>query len=176
MRKKLLHDKVFAFRLLQTCSLFMTGLFGGLVFLGNLMDYDSNFAFVKHVLSMDTVFESNATKWKAITNPFVHHLVYWVLILAEGIFAAVAMLGVLKMFQNLKASGKAFASSKVFAYYAVFLALCIWFFGFVIVGSEWFGMWQSESWNGKETAMNISLVMLATGILLSLDPGEMEHA
>ena len=48
-------------RLLQAFTLFSAGLYGLLVLMGNLMDYDSNYQFVKHVLSMDTdVYKSQA--------------------------------------------------------------------------------------------------------------------
>ena len=43
-------------RLLQAFTLLSTGLFGLFVCMGNLMDYDSNYQFVRHVLSMDTTF------------------------------------------------------------------------------------------------------------------------
>lgn len=32
--------------------------------MGNLRDYDSNYQFVKHVLSMDTTIEGNALMWR----------------------------------------------------------------------------------------------------------------
>ena len=47
-------------RTLQSLTLFLAGLFGLFVFAGNLMDYNSNYQFVQHVLSMDTTFEGNA--------------------------------------------------------------------------------------------------------------------
>ena len=37
-------------RLLQAFTLFSAGLYGLFVLMGNLMDYDSNYQFVKHVL------------------------------------------------------------------------------------------------------------------------------
>jgi predicted small integral membrane protein len=39
-----------------------------LVVFNNLTDYDSNYHFVEHVLSMDTTFPENHGKWRALTS------------------------------------------------------------------------------------------------------------
>ena len=36
---------------------------------GNVSDYDTNFAFIQHVLSMDTIFERSTIRYRAITDP-----------------------------------------------------------------------------------------------------------
>ena len=40
----------------------------------------------------------------------------------------------------------------------------LWFFGFMVVGGEWFQMWQSQTWNGQEAAFRfigcIGLVLI----------------
>ena len=51
-------------------------LFALLVAWNNVVDYGSNFAFVQHVLSMDTTFEGNALMHRAITTPALHHAAY----------------------------------------------------------------------------------------------------
>jgi predicted small integral membrane protein len=44
------------------------------------------------------------------------------------------------------------------------LGFALWFFGFMVVGGEWFQMWQSQSWNGQEAAFRfigcIGLVLI----------------
>lgn len=32
------------------------------------------------------------------------------------------------------------------------LGFTLWFAGFMIVGAEWFQMWQSTTWNGQQAA------------------------
>lgn len=157
-----------AARLLKITVLLFAGLFGLFVFMGNLMDYNSNYQFVHHVLSMDTTFEGNSLMWRAIENPTIHTIAYWLLIIAEGIFSALALFGAYNMFKNLRASGAEFNKSKAFGFYAFMLGFAIWFFGFIVIGSEWFAMWQSSSWNGKETAMDITAVWAGFAILLAL--------
>ncbi len=51
-------------------------LFATVVAFGNITDYGTNFAFVQHVLSMDTIFERSTIRYRAITSPALHHLAY----------------------------------------------------------------------------------------------------
>ncbi|MCM3758710.1 DUF2165 domain-containing protein [Sporosarcina aquimarina] len=163
-----------ALRLLKTATLLLAGLFGFFVFAGNLMDYNSNYEFVHHVLSMDTTFEGNSLMWRAFESTTVHTIAYWGLIIAEGIFSVLAFIGVYKMLINIKAPGRKFNQSKAFGYYAFILGFAIWFFGFVVIGSEWFAMWQSQIWNGKETAMDITSVWIGFAILLALKDEDLD--
>src|SRR5215211_3016118 len=58
-------------------------LFASLVAFGNLTDYNTNFVFVQHVLSMDTVFPFSTITYRAITSPALHHAAYALIIGAE---------------------------------------------------------------------------------------------
>lgn len=163
-------------RMLQTLTLFLAGLYGLFVFAGNLMDYDSNFQFVRHVLSMDTTFEGNALMWRAIDNEVIHHIAYWGIIIAEGTFALLALVGSVKLFARRNADAAGFNQAKAWGYAAYAVGLLIWFFGFIIIGSEWFAMWQSSSWNGKDTAMPIAMLLGTLAVLLALpEPGSADH-
>jgi hypothetical protein len=44
-------------------------LFAGLVTFDNLIDYETNYAFVRHVLSMDTTLPGNALMHRSIASP-----------------------------------------------------------------------------------------------------------
>ncbi len=156
-------------RLLQSLTLLMAGLFGLFVFAGNLMDYDSNFQFVRHVLSMDTTFEGNALMWRAIDSPVIHHIGYIGIIVAEGLFTLLAIVGAVKLFRLRAADSAAYDRARGWGYAAYGLGFIIWFVGFIVVGSEWFAMWQSSSWNGKDTAMGISTLWAGFAVLLALN-------
>lgn len=159
-------------RLLQAFTLFIAGLFGFFVFLGNLMDYDSNYQFVKHVLSMDTTFEGNALMWRAIDAPWVWTAGYVGIIIAEGAFALLAGIGAVLLFMRRHADVLAYDRARAWGYCAYALGLAIWFVGFVVIGSEWFAMWQSDAWNGKDTAMGIVTLWTGFAVLLALnEPG-----
>ncbi|GEK33252.1 DUF2165 family protein [Kurthia sibirica] len=163
-----------ALRYLKIFVVLLAGLFGFFVVLGNLLDYDSNYQFVKHVLSMDTTFEGNKLMWRAITSPNAHMVAYWILILLEVIFTLTALFGAYHMLLNSKQSGLKFNEAKRYGYYAFFLGFIIWFLGFIVIGNEWFAMWQSESWNGKDTAMNIVLLWTVFALLLALKDDDLQ--
>ncbi|NLT26512.1 MAG: DUF2165 domain-containing protein [Microbacteriaceae bacterium] len=156
-------------RLLQSLTLLSAGLFGLLVFAGNLMDYDSNFQFVKHVLSMDTTFEGNSLMWRAIDNEAVHHIAYIGIIIAEGVFAVLALIGAVKLFLRRRADIVEYDRARAWGYAAYGLGFVIWFVGFIVIGSEWFAMWQSSIWNGKDTAMGIVTLWAGFAVLLAMN-------
>lgn len=54
------------------------------------------------------------------------------------------------------------------------LGFAIWYLGFIVIGSEWFAMWQSQIWNGKETAMDITIVWIGFAILLALKDEDLD--
>ena len=62
-------------------------LFATIVTFGNLTDYNTNFLFVQHVLSMDTIYPFSSTRYRAITDPALHRLVYAAIIAVEAAVA-----------------------------------------------------------------------------------------
>lgn len=48
----------------------------------------------------------------------------------------------------------------------------VWFFGFMVVGGEWFMMWQSHTWNGQEAAFKFYMAIL--GLLIFLNQPDPE--
>jgi len=51
----------------------------------NIVDYGSNYEFVKHVLSMDTTFAGNVLKDRAIANEKIWQAAYASIIALEGL-------------------------------------------------------------------------------------------
>ena len=43
----------------------------------------------------------------------------------------------------------------------------MWFFGFNIVGGEWYSMWQSPLWNGQEAAFRFYMTIIAVLIFVN---------
>jgi len=136
------------------------------------MDYGSNYAFVQHVLSMDTTFEGNALMWRAITEPWIWTVAYIGIIAAEGVFAAFGLIGGVQLFRHRNAGFAAYDRQRVWGYSAYGMGFLIWFFGFIVIGSEWFAMWQSSSWNGKDTAMPLAILFAVFAALLALNERE----
>ena len=61
----------------------------------NIVDYQSNYEFVRHVLSMDTTFHGNALMHRAISNESIWSLAYALIIAMEGATALLLVVGAL---------------------------------------------------------------------------------
>ena len=70
---------------------------------GNVVDYGSNYEFVRHVLSMDTTFPGNALMHRAITNESVWRVAYALIIAMEGLTALLLALGAAMLLGRLRA-------------------------------------------------------------------------
>lgn len=135
---------------------------------GNIADYDSNYAFVRHVLSMDTTFANNALMHRAITDSRLWTAAYIIIIAIEGLTSLLLIVGALALVALVNAPVAAFNRAKVWAVAGLTLGFILWFFGFLVVAGEYFAMWQSKSWDGREAAFRISAVLLGVLIFVCL--------
>lgn len=140
-----------------------------LVTLGNVTDYGSNWVFVQHVLSMDTVFPDSALKWRAITDPTIQTAAYVAIIAAEALTCLAFLAATVLMTRNLTAPKAVFERAKAMTAVGVIFGFGLWFIGFMAIGAEWFAMWQSESWNGQDPAFQFYMTVLAAGIYVFMD-------
>ncbi len=138
---------------------------------GNITDYQSNFVFVQHVLSMDTTFPGNRLMYRAITRPALQHLAYGLIIAGEAAAGIVLAYGAAALWRARKASAAEFAAAKRPALLGGFIAFLVWYVGFLVIGGEWFAMWQSASWNGQQAAFRI-LVPFLLVMLFLMQPEE----
>jgi predicted small integral membrane protein len=150
-------------------------LFASLVAFGNLTDYGTNFLFVQHVLSMDTVFEFSTIKYRAITSPALHHAAYAVIIATEVAIALLCWIGAFALLRRLRAAAADFNRAKTFAVIGLTLGFLLWQAGFMSIGGEWFGMWQSQQWNGVPSAFRFAIVILGVLIFVAMPDGEIER-
>src|SRR5262245_23729110 len=121
-------------------------LFASLVTFGNLTDYNTNFVFVQHVLSMDTIFPFSTIKYRAITSPALHHAAYALIIAAEGATAVLCWIGAAALARRLRADAAAFNRAKTYAVLGLTLGFLLWQVGFMSLGCVWFGMWHVWYW------------------------------
>lgn len=128
------------------------GLLACLAAFNNVQDPQSNFLYIQHVLSMDTTFPDNQLRWRAITSPTLHWLAYGGLITTEGAIAALCLVGAYQLLRAVREPGAVFDRAKGIAIAGLTLAFLFWFLGFMIIGGEWFAMWQSQIWNGQQPA------------------------
>lgn len=135
-----------------------------LVVLNNLLDYNSNYMFVQHVMLMDTTFPDNALKWRAIESPLIWNVIYIIIILWEILIAFFCWKGVIKLTKNLKTTDEEFIKAKTPAVVGLTLCLLLFGFAFITIGGEWFFMWQSKIWgDGMPSALRLFTM---TGLIL----------
>ncbi|MFN3623699.1 MAG: DUF2165 family protein [Hyphomicrobium sp.] len=142
----------------------MIGLFSLLVGVDNIVDYGTNYAFVQHVMSMDTVFPSTTLTWRAITSPVLYHLGYALIIAAELLAGVLSIAGARRLWLARFSPAREFNAAKDVAIAGLVTGFALWFFGFLTIGGEWFQMWQSQTWNGQQAAfrfiVSIGLVLI----------------
>lgn len=155
-------------RLTKTMLTAFFGLYVFFVAFGNVTDYNSNYMFVQHVLSMDTTFEGNSLMYRAITSSALHHTGYILIIITEWIISLACLYGAWKMSRQLKGSAASFHEAKKWGVIGLLLGGAVWFLGFQVIGGEWFAMWQSEIWNGLDSAFRLTTYICTTLIMLML--------
>jgi predicted small integral membrane protein len=142
-------------RLSKIALIFALAAYALIVAYDNIVDYGSNYEFVKHVLTMDTTFPGNALMHRAITDKGVWTAAYASIIAAEALTAFLLVIGALALLVRLTASAAIFNRAKVWAVAGMTVGFGLWFFGFVAAG-EYFASWQSKEWNGQEAAFRIA--------------------
>ena len=140
-----------------------------LVVFNNLTDFDSNYQFVRHVLSMDSTFPGNHGLWRAILSPSLH-LAFYIGIIAWEILTTILLWwGVVRLARSLRLTAAAFNTAKRVPVIALALSMLMWLVAFLSIGAEWFLMWQSHTWNGQEAAFR-TFAVVGIVLLVMLQP------
>ena len=147
-------------RLVKTAMVASCALFALLVAFNNLVDYGSNYTFVRHTLSMDTTFPGNALTGRAITSPALWTLGYWLIIAAEAATGLILAFGSFRLALAVRGPAALFNAAKPAVALGVGLGFLLWFTGFAVIGGEWFAMWQSKEWNGVPSAFRFYVTLL----------------
>jgi predicted small integral membrane protein len=134
-----------------------------LLVFNNLTDYASNYQFVRHVLLMDSTFPGNHAMWRAIHSPAIHTAFYLSIIAWESLSLVLCWWGGIRLLHARNASAPDFLRARSLAVAGLAVSLMMWLFAFLIIGGEWFLMWQSPTWNGQEAAFRMFTVL---GIVL----------
>jgi predicted small integral membrane protein len=163
-----------AIRAAKVALVAAVALFASLVTFGNLTDYETNFQFVRHVLSMDTIYTFSTIKYRAITSPTLHHAAYAVIIAAEAVTAVLCWIGAVALARRLRAGAATFNRAKSFAVVGLTLGFLLWQVGFMSIGGEWFGMWQSTEWNGVPSAFRFVTTIVAVLIFVAMPDQDLE--
>lgn len=75
------------------------------------------------------------------------------------------------MFRARHAGAEVFHRAKALVHPGALAGFLVWFAGFMVVGGEWFLMWQSATWNGQEAAFRF----YATNLLVPIYVNQKEE-
>jgi len=164
-----------AIRVAKAALVGAVALLASLVSFGNVTDYRTNFVFVQHVLSMDTTYPFSTIRYRAITNPALHHLAYAGIIAVEGIIALLCWVGAILLARRVRSDAAVFNRAKTFAIVGLTVGFLLWQVGFMSIGGEWFGMWQSQQWNGVPSAFRFLMTFVAVLIFVAMPDQNLEQ-
>ena len=93
--------------------------------------------------------------------------------MGEGLSGIALAVATISLAWRLRSDGVHFNHAKRFVIIGAALGFLVWFFGFMVVGGEWFSMWQSAMWNGQEAAFRFYMTILAVLIFVNQPDGEL---
>ncbi|MBV4487387.1 DUF2165 domain-containing protein [Pseudomonas sp. SWRI153] len=129
--------------------------FGLLVMFQNFTDYQANYNYVAHVLSMDTTNASKNVMYRSIESPMIHHRIYWFILTMEVTYTVLCLIGAYQLYRHVDASAEAFHEAKKYSIMGILVAIFIYYVCLQTVGVEWFNMDTSQSWNAKDWSRHI---------------------
>jgi len=151
----------------------LNALFILLVAFGNITDFETNQAFVHHVLSMDTAnFGApvgqgldSAVMWHAVGSNPLQNAAY-VGIIAWELLAGVALAAATIWW--FAGSVRRRTRARALATIGLTMIVVLFVGGFLAVGGEWFQMWRSSDWNGSEAAFRSAVIALFALLVIHL--------
>jgi predicted small integral membrane protein len=162
-------------RVVKVALVAAIALYASLVAFGNVTDYNTNFAFVQHVMSMDTIYPFSTIRYRAISAPALHHAAYAAIIAAQAATAVLCWIGAVLLAVQIRADAGAFNRAKAFAVAGLGIGFLLWQVGFMSIGGEWFGMWQSQQWNGVPSAFRFLVTIIAVLIFVAMPDQNVEQ-
>ncbi|MEU3597698.1 DUF2165 domain-containing protein [Streptomyces sp. NPDC006798] len=135
-----------------------------LVAFGNITDFGTNREFVRHVLAMDTTFRDEDVMWRAVESRTVADIAYVAIIVWETLTAAVLLLAAGYWARGLRRGGDRRRARRA-STLGLLMVVLLFGLGFVVIGGEWFQMWQSSDWNGLEPAGR-NVMIAAFGLVI----------
>ncbi|QUM81976.1 DUF2165 domain-containing protein [Moritella sp. 5] len=145
-----------------------------LVGIANILNFNANYQFVQHALTINSMFDANAIEYRTVTNPTFHLISYVVIIIAELLAGTFGLIGGIVMAKNINKAG--FSQGQIFFLFGGTVATALWYLGFAVNGGEWFSMWANQ-WNGQIKAYTFATFILVSMIYVLIPtPEEKECA
>jgi predicted small integral membrane protein len=102
----------------------------------------------------------------------VHHWAYAAIIAAELATSVLCVAGSWRLFQARGTPAQQFNEAKALAIGGLVAGFTLYFFGFLVVGGEWFQMWQSQTWNGQEAAFRFAASFALVLIFVAMEDAD----
>lgn len=130
----------------------------------------SNWPFVKGVLSGDAVPADSGFEWRFIDATWFQAASYIAVMACETLTGILLLIAGILGLRASSTSGQWNHAQKL-TFLGGFLGLAVFFFGFMVVGGNWFIMYLNSQWNGLEPAfqnsvMTISMLILTVGVMM----------
>ncbi len=151
-----------------------------LVAMGNVTDYETNLAFVRHVLAMDTTnFGAPAGTeldpdviWRAVTPATAQTVAYLAIIAWQWLTAAVLSYATVLWVRSREP--RRFDAPRRWSTIGYLMLVLLFMGGFITIGGGWFQMWRSADWNGLDPAFRNTMLALFGLVLVHLPSSEWE--
>ncbi len=130
----------------------------------------SNWPFVQGVISGDGVPANSGFGWRFIDATWFHATGYPGVIAGESITGILLLIAGVSGLRSSRTCPRWGASQK-WTYAGGIVGLAVFFFGFMVVGGNWFIMYLNSKWNGLEPAfqnavMTMLMLVFVTGVLI----------
>lgn len=157
-------------RLLKIIITASVGILVFIVGLNNILDYSTNFDFVKHILSMD-MYPEGPFQSRAVLSASLHHLCYMFIIFVECAGSGLTLYGAKRLWNARHLASKSFNQSKSQALLGMGSLFTLYLLGFMAIGGEWFQMWRDGIYNAQEPVFRF-IVCIGIAILIVNQPDE----
>jgi len=130
----------------------------------------SNWPFVKGVLSGDGVPADSGFEWRFIDATWFQAASYIAVMACETLTGILLFIAGILGLRTSASSGRWNHAQKL-TFLGGFLGLAVFFFGFMVVGGNWFIMYLNSKWNGltpafQNSVMTITMLILTVGVMI----------
>jgi predicted small integral membrane protein len=130
----------------------------------------SNWPFVQGVLSGDGVPADSGFEWRFINATWFQAASYVLVMTLETLTGIILLIAGFKGLRTAKTC-PGWGHAQKWTFVGGFLGLSIFFFGFMVVGGNWFIMYLNSKWNGLEPAfqnsvMTMLMLILTVGVMI----------
>lgn len=126
----------------------------------------SNWPFVEGVLSGDGTPADNGFEWRFIDATWFHVLAYIGIIAGEAIAGALLVAGGILGLRRSASPGE-WERGQRWTLLGGAVGLLVFFLGFIVVGGNWFVMYENSKWNGLEPAFQNTVTTLLAMLLVT---------